>query len=183
MHHLTQEQVRALLQAIPDDRDRTALLVAYLHGLRITETIRLRVCDVASGYIIVPRLKGSNRTVHTLYAPSDLASAWMDEKSALEDLVTKYQLGPEDRFFSHPRGYYNRLMITYGVGPPLNIPRVFCHPHALKHSIAKHLRKKHIGLEELRTYLGHKSLASTGMYLQVDDAEASQAAHVALEEK
>ena len=31
------------------------------------------------------------------------------------------------------------------------------------------------GIENVRTYLGHKSIASTGSYLQVDDDAASRA--------
>jgi hypothetical protein len=31
------------------------------------------------------------------------------------------------------------------------------------------------GIENVRTYLGHKSIASTGSYLQVDDDVASRA--------
>jgi len=48
------------------------------------------------------------------------------------------------------------------------------HPHILKHSIAKQTIKK-AGVENVRVHLGHKSMASTGVYLQVTDEEASAA--------
>src|SRR6266567_5877392 len=100
MHHLTQEQVRRLLQAIPTDRERTALLVTYLHGLRISETLALRVQDIQGGYLTVQRGKGSMKTTQALYAPSDLGS-WLDEKTAIENLILTYQLQRDDFLFQY----------------------------------------------------------------------------------
>jgi integrase len=169
MHHLTQPQVKALLQAVEDDRDRCGLLVAYLHGLRVSEMMALRVKDVAGGYITVPRRKGSKKTTHLLIAPSDLV---LDEKTALEELISKYQLGPEDQLFPASRKTYDRRIKT--AGAKAGIPEHLRHMHVLKHSVAMHMVKK-IDLKELQQYLGHKSLNSTAQYLHVTDAEASQA--------
>jgi hypothetical protein len=36
------------------------------------------------------------------------------------------------------------------------------------------------GVENIRQYLGHKSIASTGQYLKVDDAQASAVVLAAL---
>lgn len=180
MHHLTQDQVKSLLHAIPDPRHRTAFLVTYLHGLRISETVALRVKDVASGYIIVPRLKGSMKTEHLLYAPSDLTSEWMDEAGQIEELITGHHLGPEDRLFPYHRSYLFRVLKT--AGEKVGLPSHLCHPHVLKHSIAMRMVKR-VGIEELKQYLGHKSLNSTGQYLRVSDAQASKAVMAALDKE
>jgi len=37
---------------------------------------------------------------------------------------------------------------------------------------------KEAGIEGVRQYLGHKSISSTGVYLKVDDAQASAAVRV-----
>jgi integrase len=39
---------------------------------------------------------------------------------------------------------------------------------------------KKAGIENVRQYLGHKSIASTGAYLKVSDAEASRAVSAAM---
>lgn len=169
MHHLTQPQVKALLQAVEDDRDRTGLLVAYLHGLRVSEMMAIRVSDVTGGYITVPRRKGSKKTTHLLMAPKDTA---LDERAALENLVAKYQLGPEDKLFPSSRKTYDRRIKE--AGEKAGIPSHLRHMHVLKHSVAMHMVKR-IDLKELQQYLGHKSLNSTAQYLHVTDAEASQA--------
>lgn len=176
MHHLTQDQVKSLLRAIPDPRMRTAMLVTYLHGLRISETLGLRVKDVAGGYLVVQRLKGSKKTAQQLFSAQDPE---MDEAGQIEDLITRCRLEPEDRLFLYNRNWYNRALIE--AGQKAGIPRHLCHPHVLKHSIAMRMVKK-IGIEELMAYMGHKNLSSTGMYLRVTDAQASRAVLAALEE-
>jgi integrase len=196
MHHLTQPQVKDLLRAIPNDRDRLCFLMIYLHGLRISEAVGgtsetrdkegrvirrvqnppMLVKDAAGGYLTVPRLKGSNKTTHLLMAPSDPV---LDEKALLEEVVTKHQLGPDDPLFPHCRSYYNTLMLE--AGEKAGIPRHLCTPHKLKHSIAMHMVKK-IDLKELQQYLGHRSLNSTAQYLHVTDAQASQAVVNVMEE-
>src|SRR6266496_2049971 len=146
MHHLTQNQVKALLTAIPDLRDRTALLVAYLHGLRITEVCGghdrwkredgswkeaiypgIRVKDVDGGYLDVQRLKDSKHTIQPLLGGADPI---LDERTALDDIIQEYQLGPEDRLFNRGRKHYNRLMLKYG--PIAGLPAHLCTPHKLK---------------------------------------------------
>ena len=44
-----------------------------------------------------------------------------------------------------------------------SIPRPLPHPHTLKHSVAMELVKK-VGIQDLRQFIRHKSLNSTGMY-------------------
>jgi integrase len=181
MHHLTQGQVKDLLRAIPDDRDRAALLVGYLHGLRVSEICALKVRDVADGYITVKRLKGSGKTTQALIAHSDLV---LNEQQALEDIITKYRLKPSDSLFGRPgaagRRYYDRLIKRCGA--LAGIEQHLQHMHVLKHSIAMHMIKP-IGIENLKQYLGHKSLNSTGMYLRVSDAQASQAVAAAMQKE
>lgn len=170
MQFLTQSQVRDILRLIPNDRDRCALLVAYLHGLRISELTALRVKDTEGGYLNVKRLKGSKRTLQAvIYAPSDLV---LDEASALKDVVRKYELGPDDRLFPKDPATYWRIMKR--AGKLAGLPEALCHPHVLKHSIAMHLVRR-MDIKDLQQYLGHKSLSSTGVYLDSTDAQASAA--------
>jgi integrase len=188
MLYLTQSQVRDALRLVPNDRDRLALLMAYCHGLRITEVCGkyrdgkpqrnkagliltgILVKHTEGGYLKIPRLKGSNTTLQNLInAPSDLV---LDEASALRDVVRKYELGPEDRLFPKDAATYWRQF--QAAGKRAGLPETLCHPHILKHSIAMQLVSR-IDLKDLQVYLGHKSLASTGKYLESNDAQASAA--------
>lgn len=151
------------------------MLVSYIHGLRVSEATALRVKDVANGYIIVPRLKGSLKTEQLLYASSDLA---FDEVSHLEAVIAQNSLGADDLLFPYHRTYLWKIMKLAAL--KAGIPSHLAHPHVLKHSIAMFLIKR-LGIEETKQYLGHRSLASTGAYLKVSDQQASQAALNALQ--
>ena len=61
------------------------------------------------------------------------------------------------------------------------IPQHKAHPHVLKHTTAM-LTIKEAGIEHVRQYLGHKSIASTGEYLKVTDEQASKAIAAAIGE-
>jgi integrase len=54
------------------------------------------------------------------------------------------------------------------------VPAKLRHPHVLKHTTAHAALDAGASLPALQTYLGHRSLGSTGMYLKKTDAEASR---------
>jgi integrase len=175
MNYLTQDEVIRLLKVIPDLRDRTALMVMYLHGLRVSEATALTVSDVIDGYIIVQRLKGSAKTIQPMIPHSD---PYLDEKTAIGVIIPRYGLKPQDHLFgAHDRFHYYRLMQR--AAKTAGIPKHLAHPHALKHAIGMRL-VSHMELKDLQQYLGHKALSSTGIYLHSTDAKASAAALAAL---
>jgi len=49
------------------------------------------------------------------------------------------------------------------------------YPHVLKHSMAVAMMQDEAGIENIRTYLGHRSGASTMEYLKASDEEAAAA--------
>ena len=169
MQHLSKDQVRALLAAARATRERDWLmiLVGYWHGLRASEVVGLTRDNVRDGHLVVPRLKGSMKTRQPLVKHAD---PLFDEASALLDYVEK--LAETDKIFPVSRSTFWRLVRRYGAAA--GIPRDLAHPHILKHSIAMQTIHS-AGIENVRQYLGHKSLSSTGAYLKVDDKAASSA--------
>ena len=174
MDHLTREELRALLMAAyaHNRRDWLLLLVTYWHGLRVSETLKLTPADIRDGYITVKRLKGSLRTCQPLVEHSD---PLLNEKAAL----TEYMAGlpAKQRLFKISRQNVDLAIKRYGAAA--GIRSGLCHAHVLKHSIAMHSIAT-AGIENVKQYLGHKSLGSTGMYLKVSDAAASAAIFNAL---
>jgi integrase/recombinase XerD len=163
MKHLSKEQMTALLTVAKQrsERDWLMILTAYWHGLRATEVVNLTHQNLVDGLLTVQRLKGSMRTCQPLIRSSDP----LYDESPLEKLT--------GRFFPLSKRTFERRMKEYGKAA--GIPQQFAICHILKHSIAKHALAGGIKLDELKQYLGHKSLASTGAYLQSDDQTASKA--------
>lgn len=176
MEHLDRGQVIALLTHARAGRDRdwVLFLVSFWHGLRASEAVKLTPENFADGYLNVQRLKGSLRTVQPLVTHE---LEILNERSAVESWLKLHREahGGNGRLkpvFPISRVQFFRLMRRYG--SRAGLPRHLCHPHVLKHSIAMQ-SIKHAGIENVRQYLGHKSISSTGAYLRVSDDAASKA--------
>jgi integrase/recombinase XerD len=171
VEHLSRDQLRALLSEAraARERDWVLFLVSFWHGLRATEAISLTSANFTDGFLTVQRLKGSLRTTQPLVEDPD---ELLNEHAAIESWIRKQGSDRGARLFPISRVQFFRLMRRYGRAAGL--PQHLCHPHVLKHSIAMQSIRQ-AGIENVRQYLGHKSISSTGEYLKVDDDAASAA--------
>jgi integrase len=167
MEHLTQEQLLDVLQIAKrfSDRDWLAILLGYNHGLRIQEVCSLTPSNFASGYLTVQRLKGSLKTTQPLIESSN---PLLNERSAVEAWCGRF--GARQRIFTIQRSMLGKLFEKYA--RLAGVPQHHRHFSVLKHSLAMHTIQQS-GIENVRQYLGHKVISSTGQYLRVDDAQAS----------
>lgn len=167
MVHLSKDEIKSLLREVKKPLHKLMLKVTFLHGLRVSETINLTKEDIRDSYVKVQRLKGSLKTVQPYVSSTDPE---IDEAKELHALYGT--LKPGERLFPMTRNGVFKLMQRAGV--KAGIPLHKLHPHALKHSCAM-AGIKTTGIENVRQYLGHKTISSTGEYLRVADDEASKA--------
>src|SRR5215831_19004388 len=66
--YLTEDEVERLIRTAENQRDRTMILMAYRHGLRVSELIGLQwsQVDLDTGRVRVRRAKGSDDSVQPL---------------------------------------------------------------------------------------------------------------------
>jgi integrase len=175
MEHLNREQVIRLLTEARAGRERdwVLFLVSFWHGLRASEAVGLTPGNITDGFLDIQRLKGSYRTKQPLVEDQleilnerAAVAAWLAQHAVLHGHNSRERLFPVSRI------QFFRLMRRYGRAA--GIPKHLCHPHVLKHSIAM-LSIQQAGIENVRQYLGHKSISSTGAYLRVSDDAASRA--------
>jgi len=169
VQHLTKVELLRFLTVAKEKRERDWLmfLVAYWHGLRASEVTALTADAVSDGKLSVHRLKGSEATVQKLEHDDN---PLLDERSAVETLARSIPC--TSRLFPFSRVHYFRLFRQYA--RLADIPEPKRHPHTLKHSIARHSILK-AGIHNVKKRLGHKSMASTGVYLEASDEEADRA--------
>lgn len=162
MKYLTKDELGKMLMVAKGSNptDHLMILLAFNHGLRVSEVLSLTAANFQDGYLIVQRLKGSARTSQRL----------LDNEAAL---LADYKIPACGLLFPICRRTAWRRIKGYGVAA--GIPGFKCKPHALKHSCAMAGLKGGMSLPELQAYLGHRSLGSTGMYLKIDDDTASSA--------
>jgi integrase len=168
MKHLSKTQLKALIQATADVQAKLMVKVAYNHGLRCSEVVNLTGANIRDGFLSIQRLKGSNKTVQRFKSSSD------PDFDEFTDLVALSKtLKAKDRLFPG----WTRFDLGYQIRKACakaGIPQHLAHPHALKHSTGMAMIQG--GIEFTRTYLGHKNIASTGYYVNVDDTKATEKA-------
>ena len=169
---LSIEQVRQLIAAQPQPRERAILSVMYACGLRRSELIRLDNKDLMPnrGQLLVHGKGAKDRIVPI--APAAIA--------AIDGYFeTRYlALGPDDPLFVTTRGrQYARITDNYlstlfrrmpnPLGRPVN-------PHLLRHTFAVHLLRGGADVRHVQALLGHASPDTTNQYLGLVKSEIKQ---------
>lgn len=163
---LTEAEIKKFLEASRKGRhsvrDYCMMLVAYRHGLRVSELIdiRLKDLDLETGRIFVRRIKGSLST-HQPIEGDELRSirAWMRERENYPNASSNY-------LFLSERGLLTRQAINYlveqiGKRAKLNLK---VNPHMLRHSTGYFLANKGYDTRLIQDYLGHKNITHTVRY-------------------
>ena len=187
MEALTKKELLRLLKVTRarSERDWLMILVGFWHGLRASEICAgwrvryvkkgkekqkerylhpgLRACDVRDGHLTVARAKNSLKTVQALV---EHPNALLSERKALTEFARR-ALYSQMPLFPMRRQHFWRLVKRYA--KLAGIPEHKAHPHVLKHTIAMQMIDK-AGIQKTRQRLGHKSIASTGVYLEETDA-------------
>lgn len=165
--YLSEAELKRVLRHVPRPH-RLMVLVTYWHGLRATETVKMRGKQIQGGKVWVKRLKGSKETVQPFMVTPDPELEYADQLTRLA--LTKK---PEELVFSITTrdGFYK---IMRKAGAAAGIPAYMkVRTHILKHTIANHLVDKNVQLNAVQAHLGHESLRSTGRYLRMSSRKSS----------
>ena len=163
---LTESEIKKFLVAARKGRhgvrDFCLMLVAYRHGMRVSELIdiRLKDIDLETGRIFVRRVKGSLST-HQPIEGDELRAlrAWLRERESYLNSNSNY-------LFLSERGPMTRQSINYlveqiGIRSKLNFK---INPHMLRHSTGYYLANKGCDTRLIQDYLGHKNITHTVRY-------------------
>jgi len=145
-------------------RDAAMILIAYRHGLRVGELVRLSwdQVDFRQGLLHVTRLKRGVPSVHPLSG---------EELRALRRLRREQ---PEGRHvFQSERG---AALTTAGfrktlarIGKASTLP-FLVHPHMLRHATGFKLANEGRDTRALQHYLGHRNIQHTVRYTELSAA-------------
>lgn len=163
---LSVEEVRAILKAAPNERDRAILEVLYGCGLRVSEVCSLKISEVYLKDMFVKVMgKGSKERLVPM-APST-ASAIMDylsvrpeSESGCEDVLFLNRFG---RALSRVAVFKMVKYVALVAGVDKNLS-----PHTFRHSFATHLVENGADLRVVQEMLGHESILTTEIYTHVD---------------
>lgn len=164
--HLTETEVEKLMQAAKGNRwghrDSTMILVAWRHGLRVSELVDLRwdQLDFASATLHVRRVKRGTPATHPIMG---------DELRALRRLQREQEPKSPFVFTSERAGPFTtagfaRMLERAGGEAKLAIK---VHPHMLRHACGFALANKGHDTRALQAYLGHRNIQHTVRYTEL----------------
>jgi type 1 fimbriae regulatory protein FimB/type 1 fimbriae regulatory protein FimE len=142
-------------------RDRSMILIAFRHGLRVSELVSLRWenVDLAAGTLYVTRVKRGSPSTHPLAGI---------ELRALRRLQKE---GPQSPFvFVSERGApfttdgFRKMVARLGKGAGFDFG---IHPHMLRHGTGYKLANNGVDTRSLQHYLGHKNIQHTVRYTEL----------------
>jgi site-specific recombinase XerD len=165
--YLTEAEVERLMKAATRNRwghrDVTMVLVAYRHGLRVSELVDLRWDQVEfrTAMLHVRRVKHGTPSTHPILG---------DELRALRRLQREQE--PKSPFvFTSERGApfstagFARMVERAGSEAKLAFK---AHPHMLRHACGYALANKGHDTRALQAYLGHKNIQHTVRYTELN---------------
>lgn len=164
--HLFPSEVEAMIKAAKNVgrhgcRDAALILLAYRHGLRVSELVALRweqVC-FSSGTIHINRLKQGVSATHPLRGP---------ELRALRQLQRNYPTSPylfvSERGAAMAAATARNIIERAGALARLPFP---VHPHMLRHACGFYLASKGHDTRAIQAYLGHKNIQHTVRYTEL----------------
>ena len=166
--HLTEGEVERLIAAAKRNRwghrDATMLLVAYRHGLRVSELVDLRwdQADFRTATLHVRRVKQGTPSTHPILG---------DELRGLRGGFSATRSPKSPFVFTSERG----APFTTAPGFARMVERAAAearfgfkaHPHMLRHACGYALANKGHDTRALQVYLGHRNIQHTVRYTEL----------------
>ena len=173
--YIDAHEVNALLRAAPNPRARLLMMIEWRAGLRVSEALALEVGDLSLD-VEPPTIRvrqGKGRKAHIVPVHPELHSALT---SALqfgnigqEDKIVRASRSTADRWIRQAQA---RAQKDRAIAAGRRISN-----HTLRHSYARHLLMNGIPINFLSRWLGHSSIQTTLIYLElVPDPSGSLAA-------
>jgi len=152
-------EVLQLADAISNRKHRTAILLAYGSGLRVSELVALRVADVDVAQLLVRvhRGKGDKDRVTILSEGLVEDVAWLQAGQQPWEPLIRSRQGGGPLSTRSVQEVVARARRQAGLCPELT-------PHSLRHAFATHLLEAGTDLRVIQVLLGHQRIETTTRY-------------------
>jgi len=164
--YLTPDEVEKLIRAAARTgrhrhRDATLILVAYRHGLRVSELVSLRwdQVDFSEAVLRVTRSKNGTASNHPIGKKEARALRKLRRNQRLSmHVFTSERLGPMTTANVH------KIVARAGRFAGLPFP---VHPHMLRHACGYKLANDGHDTRAIQHYLGHRNIMHTVRYTEL----------------
>ncbi|MBU2634231.1 MAG: tyrosine-type recombinase/integrase [Nanoarchaeota archaeon] len=159
---LEKQEIIALINSITNPKHKLMIKLIYSAGLRVSELLNLRVCDLnlMNNFGYVRHGKGNKDRMFIIAGSL---------KQELFNYMINNNLNEDSLLFKSYNGKMSPRSveeILKKVAKKINLGKRV-HLHALRHSFATHLIENSYSISEVQSLLGHKSPETTQIYLHV----------------
>jgi integrase/recombinase XerD len=159
---LSAEEVVRFLEAVPGLKSRAALTTAYAAGLRVSEVVALKTCDIESKRMVIriERGKGGKEryAMLSMQLLRILRVYWRLARPQHWLFPGRDPVHPIDQTVLHAACRSARQ--AAGLAKHVTV-------HTLRHSFATHLLENGTDIRVIQVLLGHNNLSTTARYTQV----------------
>jgi len=174
---LTEEEVKAILEAVPSDthwhqRDHALILLMYNTGARVQELANLNVADLKIDRVAQIKLKGKG-------GKERITPLWDETVEALQgwlDARKRAGISEPHLFVNAHRRQISRFGIAHILAkytaraaetcPSLRDKNVT--PHTFRHTTALHLIQSDVDIGVVKDWLGHADTRTTSLYVDIN---------------
>ena len=167
-HILSRDEILSITDQVQNLKHKTILLTTYSSGLRISETLNLRISDIDSVAMLIRVNHGKGdkdrltilshenlkllRLYWKRYRPTDLLFPGLIEGKPMSTKT--------------PQKVFLVARKKAGITKPVTI-------HTLRHSFGTHLLENNTDLRTIQVLMGHSSIATTSIYLNLSTKHIS----------
>ncbi|EOZ2165707.1 type 1 fimbria switch DNA invertase FimE [Klebsiella quasipneumoniae] len=165
---LTAKEVQAMMQAARQgatgERDYCLILLAFRHGMRISELLDLHYhdLDLREGRVNVRRLKNGFSTIHPLrFDEREAIERWSQVRAGWKAAAKTDALFISRRGTPLSRQQAYRIIRSAGEKAGTVTQT---HPHMLRHACGYELAERGTDTRLIQDYLGHRNIRHTVRY-------------------
>lgn len=168
---LSADEVRRLLAAVPNLKQRVMLTTIYAAGLRLSEAIGMQVSDIDSARMVLHIRGGKGQKDRMV----PLSAMLLDRLRRYWRVVrpVTYLFPGASGAALHPTAVqktFQTARLRAGLHKHASV-------HTLRHSYATHLLESGTDLRTIQVWLGHSCLSTTAVYLHVGAGSSSGRKH------
>ena len=165
---LSKDEILSITDQVRNLKHKTILLTTYSSGLRISETLNLRVSDIDSVAMLIRVNHGKgNKDRLTILSHENLKMLrlyWKRYRPT--DLLFPGRLEGQPMSSRTPQTVFQVARKKAGITKPVTV-------HTLRHSFGTHLLEDNTDLRTIQVLMGHSDIASTSIYLHLSKKHIS----------
>jgi integrase/recombinase XerD len=162
-------EVEALFSVTDNIKHKALLMITYSAGLRVSETLHLKVTDIDSKRMMVRVEQGKRKkdrySILSQRALECLRQYWREYRP--KEWLFEGQKEGTHICYTSIRNIFFDAKKRAGITKPVTV-------HSLRHAFATHLLEAGTSLYHVQLLLGHRSPVTTTVYLHVSQLNLSQ---------